>query len=147
MVNGGHISSLPHKARCGTMIQCSRYRDTNQGSSKHQVRYCISKPSQGVAVAVSVWPPQEVADAFGTKLGQAGSIPDRFRRLRRSTPFKGQRPGVEGNTRPQTTHTHEVRACAVRGLLRTLRWGYASLLVLIRLMTNSHMTNSHPITA
>jgi len=60
------------------MIQCSRHRDTNQGSSKHQVRYCISKPSQGVAVAVSVWPPQEVADAFGTKLGQAGSIPDRL---------------------------------------------------------------------
>ena len=24
------------------------------------------------------WPPHEAADAFGTKLGQAGSIPDRL---------------------------------------------------------------------
>jgi hypothetical protein len=81
MVSGGHISSLPHKARYVTMIRCSRHRDANQGSSKHQVRYYISKPSQGATVAILAWPPHEAADAFGTKLGQAGSIPDRLEGL------------------------------------------------------------------
>ena len=80
-VSGGHISSLPRKARYVTMIRRSRHRDANQGSSKHQVRYCISKLSQGATVAILAWPPHEAAAVFGTKLGQAGSIPDRLEGL------------------------------------------------------------------
>ena len=53
-----------------------------------------------------------------------------FRGLRRSTLLEAEAE-LEWNTRQQTTYTHEVRACAVLGLLRTLSWGYASLLVLI----------------
>ena len=75
------------------MIRRSRHRDANQGSSKRQVRYCISKPSQGATVAILAWPPNEAADAFGTKLGQAGSIPDRLEGLE-GAPFLEAEAGL-----------------------------------------------------
>jgi hypothetical protein len=63
------------------MIRRSRHRDANQGSSKHQILYCISKRPQGATVAILAWPPHEAAAAFGTRLGQAGSVPDRLEGL------------------------------------------------------------------
>ena len=41
----------------------------------------LSTCQTGATVAILAWPPHEAADAFGTKLGQAGSIPDRLEGL------------------------------------------------------------------
>jgi len=91
-MSGGHISSLPRKARHLTMIRRSRHRDANQGSSKDQVRYCISKPPQRATVAILAWPPHEAAAAFGTRL-QAGSVPDRLEGLE-GAPFLEAEAGL-----------------------------------------------------
>jgi hypothetical protein len=98
------------------------------------VRYHASELSQGVTAAILAWPPPGAAAAFSTRLGQAGTAPGSFRRLsynRRSASLEAE-AGLEWNTDKQQLDTRgaRVHAYAVRGLLRPLRWGYASLLVL-----------------
>ena len=85
----GEIPRPPREARYVTMIRRSRHRDANQGSFKHQVRYRISKPSQGVTAAILAWPPHEAAAAFGTRPGRAGTVPDRLEGSD-GTPFRSR---------------------------------------------------------
>ena len=110
-MSGRHISSLPRKARYLTMIRRSRHRDANQGSFKHQVRCCISKPSQGVTVAILAWPPHEAVAAFGTRLGRAGTVPDRSEGLD-GAPFRSRGRAL---SRIQDRNNKHARGARVRG--------------------------------
>ena len=129
-ISGFKVSDLCKKRKAHLISTTQGEICDDDPALKHQVRYCISKPSQGVTVAILAWPPHEAAAAFGTRPGRAGTVPDRLEGSD-GTPFRSRAwPWVEYNTE-QHKHTRCVRA-RCRGLLRTLSWGYALLLVLIR---------------